>query len=279
MSAKSKAKSDGKSEDFDLEDIVKLTFASMDHAIEELNVIPVRAKEKTELLLKLFDDDIFKSPSVFLKCITDLSEEIGHANHVVLEIDLRRQGIIHADDSKSQPVSSMLPEKVAQAAQTIIQTQPQKSGGFWDFMGTSKMAGVMKQYFQSQKDQVPQITTSREVTDVLDYGRQLIAESNRTHKYYEQSLAHLQFFDDEETKKRFTSQLREHMNKISGIVRAFCRTAVEYRKELAGQRKSEMAQSVIALKLAEYQSLGGMRTSELYKMVRDAAGQENAGRN
>jgi len=267
--------SDDEKKEIEIDDIVTLTFSSMDAAIKDLGKIPETAKRKTDALLNLFDGDIFASPSKFLKSITDLSEEIGHANHVVLEIDLRRQGIIHSNPTP--PPTPQITTTQPERSQLIVQTQPPKGGGFMDYLSTRKMAGVWRDFLQSQKGEQPQITTSKEATDVLDYGRQLIAESNRTHKYYEQSLAHLKFFNDAETKERFTSNLREHLNKISGIIRAFCRTAVEYRKELAGERKSDMAKAVIALKMAEFQSTGGMTTADYFRMAREAMGGQDAG--
>lgn len=269
---KTKAEPDEEEEHNEIDEIVTRTFASVDRGIEELKKIPQTAKKKTGALLKLFDGDVFDKPSTFLTCITDLSEEIGHANHVVLEIDLRRQGL--SRNEQQAPVAPI--SSGGDKTNLIVQTQPPKGGGFFDYLGTRRMSGVWKQYLESQKNE-PQITTSKEATDVLNYGRQLLAESNKTDRYYEQSLAHLKIFSDKETKERFSNNLREHMNKISGIIRAFCRTAVEYRTEIAGERKERMAEAVLALKMAQMQG-PGLTVAEAYRAARVAMGPQDAGR-
>jgi hypothetical protein len=68
------------------------------------------------------------------------------------------------------------------------------------------------------------------------------------------------------------------MNKLSGIIRAFCRTITEYRKEMVGDRKADIAKAVLYLQTAQAQQLGGMRMSDFYKMMRESMGAADAGR-
>lgn len=71
-------------------------FADFNKLAEKLDKIPESAKTKTTALLTLFFDqknDIFNDPQKFLEGINDLSEEVGHAYHTVLSIELARQRI------------------------------------------------------------------------------------------------------------------------------------------------------------------------------------------
>lgn len=252
-------------------------FADLDKLAEKLNAIPKSAKGKTAKLLALFekDKDIFEQPEKFLQALNELSEEVGHAYHTVLTIELEREKI-------AKPSTATIPTPLQKQPEVtpnlIVQTQPQKGGGMWDYMSARKMATVWKKLLEERQLQdVPQISTSREVIDILDFGRQLIPEFNRVQEYFQQSQDHLYFFNDSETKERFRSELREHLNKIAGIIRTFCKTIAEYRKDLILQHKTEISQGLLAYKMAEYQAFGGMKASEVMKAIRETAGAQDAG--
>ncbi|MHA1834990.1 MAG: hypothetical protein ACTSV7_13510, partial [Candidatus Baldrarchaeia archaeon] len=102
--------------------------------------------------------------------------------------------------------------------------------------------------------QTPKISTSRQVTDILEYCRQLIPEFNRIQDYYQRCLDHLYFFNDSNTKEVLKTELRTHLSKICGIIRAFSRTITEYRKELVGERERDTAKAIIALQMAAIQA-------------------------
>ena len=231
-----------------LEPVLQI-FQDFDKLVEKLDQIPKSAKTKTTALLKLFFDektDIFQQRQTFLEAINDLSEEVGHAYHTVLAIELRRIGLT------PPPVPMpMLPKTDKNASQLIVQTQPPKGGGFWDFMGTRSYAKVWKRYLKDVENSpdTPQVTTSKEVVDILEFGRQLIPEFNRVQEYFRKCIDHLYFFDDADTRERFHSELCKHMNKLAGIIRAFTRTIAEYRKELIGERKRDIGKAIIALKM------------------------------
>jgi len=249
-------------------------FADFDSNIEKLEEIPKKALAKTEALLEIFFlADIFEEPEQYLKAIDDLSEQNGHAYHTVLIIELKRQGIV-------KPPSIPLPTNPQvdkSAGQMIIQTQPPKGGGLWDYMGTRSYAKVWERFLKSQSESstTPQISTAREVIDILEFGRQLIPEFNRIQEYFQKCIDHLYFYDDKDTKERFHSELRKHMSKICGIVRVFCRTIAEYRKELVGDRKQDLGKAIIAMRMAELSVMGPMTKQDIYKMLSDAAGQQD----
>jgi hypothetical protein len=271
------------------EDLLATMFRDFDKVTEKLDKIPQSAKTKTDALLELFfsnDDkpvDIFslQKQKQFLKKLNDLSGEVGHAYHTVLSIELARQSI-----APQQIESSELP-KPSQAQTsgqpiTINAAPPQQLGvlsGAWYYGAESKRSKAIVEIAKLQQQQnVPQISTATPVLDILDFGRQLIPEFNRVQEYYQHALEQVQFFPDDWTRDRLTAELRKHLNKLAGIIRAFCQTICEYRKDLVHEGKKDVAKALMALKMAEAQSLGGMRMSDFYKAMRDAAGPQDAGR-
>lgn len=234
-----------------IDDIITLTFSSIDQMAGKLDEIPAKAETKTHTLLELLDTpDVFKNKAAFYNAMNDLSEEVGHAYHTVLAIELARQRV-----SPPEPKDLLeLLSKQAQPNQPVVlqPTAPQLGvlSGYWYAKAAKE---ISKATLQSKQDQnVPQISTSKEVIDILEFGRQLTPEFNRVYTWFQQSLDHLGCgFDDADTQERFLSELRKHMNKLAGIIRSFCRTITEYRKELYGARKERIATSIIALKMAE----------------------------
>ena len=234
----------------DLTEHIHELFEDFDRATQRLERIPKSAQEKTQKLLKLFYEkdgkDIFHEPAEFLMALDSLSEEIGHAYFTVLEIELQRQKLRKAIENPEEII-----RKVTQSGQNpiLIQTtQPVQPGGFWYFWAERKKWSTIEKLQKIM--QQPQISTSRQVTDILEYCRQLIPEFNRIQDYYQRCLDHLHFYDDENTREIFKTELRMHLSKICGIIRAFARTITEYRKELIGERKRDTAKAIIALQMA-----------------------------
>lgn len=256
------------SEEVDINDIITLTFGYFDEMAKKLDDIPLKAELKTNALLKLLSDkeaDIFNESDKFYAALNDLSEEIGHSLHTVLEIELRQKGILQ---EFNQTIQSKATNPTPLQPITIQTSSPQQLGVFsggWHYLTEKAKAKTSLEAIKLQLQNQPQISTSRQVIDILDFGRQQIPEYiNKTIKYYEQCLAHLRVFSDiPRTKAIFQSNLREHLNKLAAIIRAFCRTIVEYRKEMFGERKRDIAKAVISLKMAEASALQQQRLPPL----------------
>lgn len=263
-------------------------FSDFNASIERLEKIPALAQKKCEELTGLFfrkketDKDIFEEPEKFLNALGGLLEEVGHANHTVLEIELKRQGIT-SDSEMAKNMMNVLAEKNTQNRQpgspTIIQpNSPQQLGvlsGLWYYKAAKEIAKASTA--QKEFALTPQISTSKQVVDILDFGRQLIPELNRVQEFYQRSLHRIECgFDDAVTRGQLSDELRKHLNKLSGIIRSFARTITEYRTELIGERKKEVAEAIIAMKMAEYTNLGGTKVQELYRQLREASGAQNA---
>ena len=259
---------------------IREVFQDFDKLIEKLDKIPKTAETKTNELLKLFFDekkDIFKDPQLFLEKLNNLSEEVGHAQHIVLAIELARQRITPQQVQNVAVGAS--PKETPGQPITINTSAPQQLGwlsGMWYAKGEVAKAKAIEASRRTLE--VPQITTSKEVVDILDSGRQLPSEFNRVQNWFQQAIDHLHIYNDQETHERLLSELRKHINKLAGIIRAFCRTVAEYRKDALSEGKKDIAESIVAMKMAEYQSLGGMQMKDIYKAMREAAGSQDAGR-
>lgn len=248
-------------QELDSGEIVSETFQSLDSTLKSLDTIPTNAEKKTAILLDLLKlrDILFtqQNQAKFLIAINNLSEEIGHAYHTVLAIELVREKVKPESPSFMPPQIMQQGQQEKPSPQVLVQSAPQKGGGLWDFMGTRRMAKAMENIYLAQKQEMPpQIGTSKQVIDILDFGRQLIPEFNRVQKFFRGCIDHLYFFDDVETKERFWMELNEHLNKLAGIIRAFTRTITEYRKELVSDRKAEIAKAALALQMAQAMTQG-----------------------
>ncbi len=257
-------------------------FEDFKSTVDRLSQIPQFAEEKTESLMKLFEEDIFseKVADEFLDRLLDLSEEVGHAYQTVLGIELKLKGLEPRSPSIPLPVplQATKGEGSPSPGQVVLQQTPQK-GGFWDFMSSRRWADALEKWIKTQGmgQTVPEITTAKEVIDILEFGRQLIPELNRTIKFFRQSLDHLYFFHDPDTKERLRSELQIHLTKICGIIRSFARTGAEHRIENVGDNKVKVATSIIALQIAQYGAMGQMTTADFYRALRQAMGAQNAG--
>jgi len=282
MSKKSEPEEEERVDEID--QIIASTFRDFDKAINRLDQIPESAKTKTQTLLDIFGKDtLFSEPNEFYQVLNDLSEEIGHAYHTVLAIELARQKITPQIASDLFDQVTRLNRSSNQSPIVIGQGQtPQQLGVFsggWHYLAERAKAKAVLQAIRESKDQTtPQISTGKEVVDILEFGRQLIPEFNKVIEYYSCCIDHLYFFHDDDTTERFRSDLQKHMNKLAGIVRIFCRTSTEYRIELFGERKRDIAKGALAMKMAEAQQLGGLRMSDVYRSVREASGPEDASR-
>lgn len=257
---------------------ITVLFEDFNKLIDKLDEIPKSAETKTKALLDLFFDDkedddeegVFGAPQKFLEAINNLSEEIGYAYHTVLAIELARQKITV---EKPSDITNLLSKPQATGQPISITTSTPQLGfwGLWHYKAEKAKAQAIRESSQRGVGE-PQISTSKEVFDILEFGRQLIPEFNRIQEYYQKCIDHLYFFNDKETRERFHSELSKHLNKMSGIIRTFCRTITEYRKEVIGEHKRDVAKAAIALQMAEAQARGAAGLSEWFRAAREARG-------
>lgn len=262
-------------------DAVMALFQDFDEAIKKLDEIPTSAQRKTEDLLAFFDaENIFAEGKrgKFQKKLSALTEEVGHAYHTVLAIELARQGLESNIDKDF--VSQMLGMGAGNARSNNPQVVVQPSlppapqlGVLSGFHYKGAVKELAKAYVKVHgKDDgyndKPQIATSKEVIDILEFGRQLIPEFNAVQEFYQRSVDHVYFFHDKETLDRLTSEIKKHLSKLAGIIRSFCRTIAEYRKDQQQDRKSDVGKAILALQMAKYEAVGNTSIAEMLQAIR-----------
>ena len=232
--------------------IISDAYRSQDRQIKELDKIPEVVKGKANNIIKLLysECDIFlkiQGQLAFIECMTDLSDEIGNALHAILEIELAKQKV----KTETPVIMPMPTQTVTPNPQVVLQQTPPKGGGWADYFGVRRWATTMERLGAIQQtSQMPQSTTSK-VIDILDYGRELVAQYNSVYDFWSKGIDHLYFFNDVDTHERQHKQLAVHLVKIVTIIRSFSKTIVEYRKERFGDRKASVASGVLWLEGAK----------------------------
>jgi len=248
---------------------------------EDLESTVKKAEEKGTALMKLFFKENkypeFDTPQKMWSGLADLSEQIGHALYMVLEVENKRAGLVKLVEEKGEKTKEKGENPHLITVQTSTQPVVQAPGGLFGYMGQRTQAGATKAIKKMELDYMrqqgpPKIATEQRVLDILEFGRQLIPEFNRIHLYFQQCLDHLHFYDDDELKAFFHGELRTHLSKLTGIIRSFCRTVAEYRKAVLDEVKMALAKGMTEVVVARYIAEGKIPLSELFKEMREAGG-------
>ena len=237
----------------DVDNVLPLLFEEFERDKQKLKVIPEQANTKIDSLLKLFENDIFtkENQTNFLSILKSLNIETGHAYHIVQQFELAR---LQAQPPKIESLIPTFSQPQQSQSPINISTQTPSLGwlsGLWYYKGEKEKAQALTAMAEARRSDVPQISTSKEVIDTLDFGRQLTPEFNRVIEYFNKAVAITHDFSDPDTKERLQSDMRMHLNKLSGIILAFCEFITGYRTDLVGDRERDVAKAILALKMAE----------------------------
>jgi hypothetical protein len=149
--------------------------------------------------------------------------------------------------------------------------------GFWRGRSENKKMDMV--YKLAQMKNQPQITTTERQPNFIDYAKDIPPELNKLHDWLPRAFLRVNWFkgaaESEAIKESMTAILRIEIEKLADMAIGFCGAIIELRKELVGERELAHSQAMIAMKQAEYESLGGMRMPELMKAIRDASGPED----
>jgi hypothetical protein len=260
------------------EELVDEIAKRFNEQIKQLDKIPEQAKTAVDAMLKIFKDDktdIFAHPQTFYDCLNKLSDIEGYANHTVLEIELIRERVkaptaffdVFSKQRAKEEQSKTLNPVIVNTAEPV-----KNSPGFWGYMSERERTRVLSEHLKSS-EMSPTITTTQKPGDILDYARDITREYNKIVDYFRACLAHIKVFPHEEgTRDLFFAEIQSYMVKLCNIMKSFSRAIAEYRKELVGQREEAYATALTLMKKAEYESLGGMRTADFYRMMREGMG-------
>lgn len=268
--------------DYDIsEDVVNVIFKQFEADVQYLKTIPDTTKTKTQLLLKiLYEEDVFEKAYEFLTGLDELSEEVGHAAATVLLIELARQRL--SPDSAQQYMSmfrDMAGSRASASQPVVIQPNAPQLGvlsGYWYYKAAKEIG---KSALEAKQPVSTQITTEKEVVDILEWGRQLLPNFNLLREVFETDVKAVKRcgFNDPTTIENLKSELRLFVTNLIGVIRTFSRTAAEYRVDAVGDRRRDIARAVISLQMARYTAMGGLTKHDLFEVAQDAAGAQDAG--
>jgi len=245
-------------------------FEKFDKKEEDLDAVMKEGTDTINALMVRFRDDkgkeqdIFSEPEAFLKEFDKFSRVMGHCYHTVLEIELQRQRIRQPFQfmEEKQKLQNEL-EQSQRTAPLVVQTakEPNESHspGLFGYLSTRFKFGKLKEMVEGSK--TPIITSEQKPQDILDYCRDVIRESNKFYDNYDQSLCHLHFYHDDQTKGMLRRDIRTFIGKLCNIVSGFTQAIVDYRKELIGEREVAYAQAITTLEQARIMAAAGMKAS------------------
>lgn len=270
--------------------IVTAAFRSLDQQIRDLDKIPGEAEGKCAELITLVYDDKQKlledgvTELKFINAVQALNEEVGHAFHAIMEID-RERWQPESKRDVSLPSMPQIPQLPIQSSASTVaplvvgQQQPVVKKGlfsdFWEHLSNRRWATAYERAVEAQNRQ-PEITTSK-VIDILSYGRELESEFMRLHTFYDAAVKRVRWFHDENTVRNQTQEIRLWCVKVTGIIRAFSRAIVEYRKERFGDRKVGVAAGAMWVQAAQARAEGNMSIADYYRQQREAMGAQDVG--
>jgi hypothetical protein len=95
--------------------------------------------------------------------------------------------------------------------------------------------------------------------------------------FYDKAKKRIYFFHDDYTLRNQREEISTHLTKMIGIVRAFSRAIVEYRKARFGDRKVGVAAGAMWLEAAKAQTNRVMSVADYYRMQRVQMGGQDVG--
>jgi len=196
----------------------------------------------------------FQQEAEFLKLMDALGDAAGLALDLVMSEEEKN---LKSSELQTQPT-----EKGNAPQQIIVQAAPQqqseegKSKGLFASLFDYKKFKLKMQREAAEK---PRITESKEVRDVLEFGRQINPTINEIKNYFSQSLAHLRVYQDPELYFQLHEDLKTHISKLIGVIRSFVRAYTERRKRELDRTKVEVGKSMSGIAQAEAMTSAGQR--------------------
>jgi hypothetical protein len=253
-----------KSEDnwFEPSEIVSAAYQSLDKQVKELDTIPSKVEADGNMLLGIVLDsgkDIFRDPKEikeFTLRLLNFDENLGHAMHMVVTLEENeRSGTKSPEPSRLQLPQLNMPNTEKNMPNIYVGSEQQQKKGFTasifehlSVRDTNRMVQRLKK-MEMEREQ-PDITTSK-VKSVKAYGEEIQSEWLRLMDFYDKAKKRIYFFHDDYTLRNQREEISTHLTKMIGIVRAFSRAIVEYRKERFGDRKVGVAAGAMWLEAAK----------------------------
>lgn len=224
---------------------------------------------------------IFDQESLLYKKLDAFKKITPHTDHLVLYIDNWHRLLAQPEKLAELAINSAKERQGDTEAQKIAVdlsrgTEDAKGGyGGWRYLGERKKMDTALKIAQMRVQ--PQVTSSNRQVNFLDYAKDIPPELNKLYDWLPRACRRVSRWDDPATKTTTYSILRIYLEKLATMISGFSGAILELRKELVGERELAHAQAITAMKQAEYMSLGGMKMSDFYRMMREGAGGEHIG--
>jgi len=126
----------------------------------------------------------------------------------------------------------------------------QKPGFWWAYAERKKAEVWAKVEFEKMKGQT--VVTTKQVVDIVQFGRQLIPAFNKVKKWIPSALALIRQFKNDSLYFMLHEEIGTYLSQTLGSLVSFVGACIEYRKNLLEGRKLGMARAIA--KIAEAQS-------------------------
>lgn len=249
-------------------------FSKFDEKVDKLDTIGEKAwKSVTSLLkiarkkkLKALDDPRFRSQLDALKRVK------GQTDYMVFAIELERQKLQRPEVMAQQALAGLSKkqkEKITPIVVNAAAQQPDGQGqGVWSYMIERRRSGTLEKALEASR--IPEVTLAKRPRDILNYARDLTAELNKLYDWILGVQADLSVYNDPGRINFHYGSFITYLEKLSNVIIGFTQAIVEHRKERVDERQVVYAAHAMAMKQAEYMSLGQRSLKDLYKGLREA---------
>lgn len=246
-------------------------------ASDEIRNMVYKKLEKGQLPPEL------EEPEEFRNALDKLHRSLGKTIDYVLRVEKSRKYIekqvpydellaqFKPSESEGRPGEAKPPPvnvTVTPPPNTPSVTQPQRPG-FWWARSEIKKAQIYAE-LERAKLKERTVVTTKTVTDIVEFGRQLMPAFNKIKKWIPGALALVRQFQNESLYFVLHEECATYLSQTLGALESWVGACVEYRKNLLEGRKLGMARAIA--KIAEAQSYaptiqaGGAFSKEGFKM-------------
>lgn len=200
-----------------------------------------------------------EKPDEFRQHIDKLHNGVGKTIDYVIRLEktrkkieryIPREELISPEtEEEKPPAPSPQPISVSVGGQQ----QPVQVQGFWAARAEIKKAQIAAQ-LEREKMRTNPVVTTKEVLDIVEFGRQLLPALNKLKKWIPCALAQVRQFKNDHLYFILHQEVATFVSQTLGSLISFVGACIEYRKNLLQGRKLGMARSIA--RIAEAQSYG-----------------------
>jgi hypothetical protein len=254
---------------------------------DKLTALGENAKKSVTTMLQYTREEgmkIWDKEAELFKQLDSFKEVTPHTDHFVVYIEAWHKMLNEPEKLAELAMENAKSKEPAPDFHKIQleltgQNGPEKPAeyGGWRWLAERRKMDLAFKVMQSRNQ--PQLTTTQRQPNFVDYAKDIPPELNKLHDWLPRAFLKVNQFkgtaESEATRLALYSILRIYLEKLADMAIGFCGAIIELRKELVSERELAHSQAMIAMKQAEYESLGGMRMPDLMRQIREATGDED----